>query len=145
MWVNEKASEKDITNALRLSNSLDFINNMPKGINTIVGDRGIKLSGGQKQRISLARAILANPDILVLDEATSSLDTDSEKLIQDSIDKFSNSMTIIIIAHRLSTVKNADEIVILDKGSIIEKGQKEILIKNNKSIFNKLLKSQNLI
>ena len=145
LWVNEKANEKDITNALQLSNSLDFIHSMPKGINTIVGDRGIKLSGGQKQRISLARALLVKPDILVLDEATSSLDTYSEKLIQDSIEKFSDSMTIIIIAHRLSTVINADEIIILDKGSIIEKGNANSLIKNNKSIFNKLLKSQNLI
>lgn len=145
LWVNEKASDEEIINALRLSNSLDFIENMPNGINTFVGDRGIKLSGGQKQRISLARAILVNPDILVLDEATSSLDTYSEKLIQESIEKFSNSMTIIIIAHRLSTVKKADNIVILGKGLIIEKGDVNKLIGKNNSVFNKLLKSQNLI
>jgi ATP-binding cassette subfamily B protein/subfamily B ATP-binding cassette protein MsbA len=117
-----------VENAARIANAHDFITEMEDGYQTKVGDRGCKLSGGQRQRISIARAILKNPPILILDEATSALDTESEKLVQDALEKLMKSRTTIAIAHRLSTIKNADEIFVLHDGRIVESGNHEELL-----------------
>ena len=106
----------------------DFIREQEDGLDTNIGDRGVKLSGGQRQRLSIARAILKNPPILILDEATASLDTESERSVQDALDKLMSSRTTIAIAHRLSTVKGADEIVVIDQGRIVERGRHEELL-----------------
>jgi subfamily B ATP-binding cassette protein MsbA len=115
-------SEEAVIEAAKIANAHDFIQNMEEGYQTNIGDRGVKLSGGQRQRISIARAVLANPDILILDEATSSLDTESERLVQDALSKIMNNRTTLVIAHRLSTIQHADEIVVIQKGKIIERG-----------------------
>ena len=105
---------------------------------TLVGDRGIQLSGGQKQRVAIARALLKNPKILILDEATSSLDAESEKLVQDALDKLMVGRTSFVIAHRLSTIKNADNILVLDDGKIVEQDKHENLISNKEGVYYKL-------
>lgn len=125
------ASESEIVAAARVANAHSFILETKDGYQTNIGDRGNKLSGGQKQRISIARAILKNPEILILDEATSSLDTESEKLVQEALEKLMTARTSLVIAHRLSTIKNADEIIVLDNGKIIERGTHEDLISKN--------------
>lgn len=122
------ASIEEVKEAARLSNSLEFIESFPDQFETIVGERGIKLSGGQRQRIAIARAILKNPKILILDEATSSLDAESEKLVQEALENLMVGRTSIIIAHRLATIREVDCIYVLDKGKIIEKGNHESLI-----------------
>jgi len=122
------ASEEDIIVAAKQSNSWEFIESFPEGLDTLVGDRGIKLSGGQRQRIAIARAILKNPSILLLDEATSALDSESEKIVQDALNKLMEGRTSIIIAHRLSTIKDVDMIYVLEDGQIIEKGNHEDLM-----------------
>lgn len=120
--VNE-AKEEQVIEAAKIANAHEFIMATEKGYQTNIGDRGGKLSGGQRQRISIARAILKNPQILILDEATSALDTDSERLVQDALDKLMQNRTTIVIAHRLSTIKNADEIYVMREGKIVESGQ----------------------
>ena len=113
----------------------------PNKMNTLVGDRGIQLSGGQKQRIAIARAILKNPKILILDEATSSLDAENEKIVQDALDQLMKGRTCIIIAHRLSTIRNADNILVLENGEIIESGKhKDLILK--KGVYENLNKLQ---
>ena len=124
----ENATQQQVENAARIANAHDFIIEMEDGYQTPVGDRGCRLSGGQRQRISIARAILKNPPILILDEATSALDTESERLVQDALEKLMKSRTTIAIAHRLSTIRNADEIYVLHEGKIIEQGTHEKLI-----------------
>jgi subfamily B ATP-binding cassette protein MsbA len=118
----------DVTAAAKVANAHEFIMAMEEGYETNIGDRGGKLSGGQRQRISIARAVLRNPPILILDEATSSLDTESERLVQDALTKVMSNRTSIVIAHRLSTIKFAHEIVVLQKGEIVERGSHEELI-----------------
>jgi subfamily B ATP-binding cassette protein MsbA len=125
------ATEEEIIAAAKIANAHNFIVKTENGYQTNIGDKGNKLSGGEKQRLSIARAILKNPKILILDEATSSLDTESERLVQDALSKLMHSRTSLVIAHRLSTIQNADEIIVLDKGSIIEKGTHQELIAQN--------------
>lgn len=125
---NNSATMEDIERAARIANAHNFIMETSEGYQTNIGDRGAKLSGGQRQRLSIARAILKNPDILILDEATSALDTESEKLVQEALDKLLNGRTSVIIAHRLSTIKNADKIIVIDQGRIVEEGTHTELI-----------------
>jgi subfamily B ATP-binding cassette protein MsbA len=133
-----------IKEAAKNANILDFIESLPDGFNTLVGDRGIMLSGGQKQRIFIARELFRNPDVLILDEATSALDSESEKSIQESIDFLSGKITVIIIAHRLSTIKKVDQIYLIENGRIIEKGDYNNLKSKSNSKFSKLISLQNL-
>ncbi len=127
----ENATMEDVIAAAKIANAHEFIMEKPDGYNENIGDRGAKLSGGQRQRISIARAILKNPPILILDEATASLDTESEKLVQQALDRLMSNRTTIAIAHRLSTIRNADEIIVMDDGKIVEKGTHEELISLN--------------
>lgn len=127
----ESATMEQVRHAARIANADDFIMATPKQYQTIVGDRGSRLSGGQRQRISIARAILKNPPILILDEATSALDTESEKLVQEALEKLMRDRTTLVVAHRLSTIRNADLIVVLHEGEIVEQGTHEQLIATN--------------
>jgi ATP-binding cassette subfamily B protein len=122
------ASDEEIRAAAEAAEAHDFIQNLPDGYATMVGERGVKLSGGQRQRIAIARAILEDPDILVLDEATSDVDTETELLIQRSLDRLTADRTTLVIAHRLSTVKDADTIVVLEGGRVVERGTHEELL-----------------
>jgi len=131
LFGNPKASETEILEAAKISNAYEFIKDLPEGFNTLIGERGVKLSGGQRQRISIARAVLKNTPILILDEATSSVDTETELLIQQALERLMEGRTTIIIAHRLSTIRNADKIVVLKGDSIVEQGTHQELIKND--------------
>jgi ATP-binding cassette, subfamily B, bacterial MsbA len=127
----EQATLEQVEQAAKIANAHDFISAMENGYETIIGDRGGKLSGGQRQRLSIARAILKNPPVLILDEATSALDTESEKLVQDALEKLMINRTTIVIAHRLSTIRNADLICVIHEGKIVEQGTHQELIKKN--------------
>lgn len=127
----ENATMKQVEEAARIANAHDFIMQTEEGYNTNIGDRGGRLSGGQRQRVSIARAILKNPPILILDEATSALDTESERLVQDALERLMNTRTTVAIAHRLSTIKNADEIYVLHEGHIVEQGSHDKLMSAN--------------
>ncbi len=140
-YGDPKASIEKINQAAELAEASEFINDLPEGLETKVGERGQKLSGGQRQRISLARAILKDAPILILDEATASVDNETEAAIQRSLLKITRNRTTIVIAHRLSTVRNADQIVVIDKGNIVETGDHEALLKTN-STYNQLWKVQ---
>jgi subfamily B ATP-binding cassette protein MsbA len=134
-------TEQEVINAARIANAHDFIMETPNGYQTIIGDRGTKLSGGQRQRLSIARAVLKNPPIMILDEATSALDTESERLVQEALENLMKNRTSLVIAHRLSTVQFADEIVVLNKGEIAERGTHTVLLANN-SLYKKLCEMQ---
>ncbi|MEI8201621.1 MAG: ABC transporter ATP-binding protein [Bacteroidota bacterium] len=134
-------SLEEVEEAARIANAHEFIMQMPEGYQTIIGDNGVKLSGGQKQRLSIARAVLRNPAILILDEATSSLDNESEKLVQDAISELMKNRTSIIIAHRLSTIINADEIMVLEKGNIVQTGNHNQLI-SQEGVYKNLYEKQ---
>ncbi|WKW47515.1 ABC transporter ATP-binding protein [Myroides sp. JBRI-B21084] len=125
------ATDEDVIAALKIANAYEFVQHLPDGINTNIGDGGGKLSGGQKQRISIARAVLKNPPIMVLDEATSALDTESERLVQDALEKMMQNRTSVVIAHRLSTIQKADVIVVMNRGEIAEQGTHDELLAKN--------------
>jgi subfamily B ATP-binding cassette protein MsbA len=135
------ADPDEVVKAAKIANAHEFIEKMPQGYQTNIGDRGTKLSGGQRQRISIARAVLKNPPIMILDEATSALDTESERLVQDALFKLMQNRTSIVIAHRLSTIQNADEIIVLNKGEIVERGTHPELIKQ-KGVYKRLIDMQ---
>ncbi len=128
LFGNPAATDEQIIEAAKQANAWEFIDAFPNKLETEVGDRGIQLSGGQKQRIAIARAILKNPTILILDEATSALDSESERLVQDALDKLMKGRTSIVIAHRLSTIRNADQILVLQSGKIEESGTHQFLM-----------------
>jgi ABC-type multidrug transport system fused ATPase/permease subunit len=136
------ASLEEIESAAKRANAWEFISFFPDGLNTVVGERGIKLSGGQRQRIAIARAILKNPAILILDEATSSLDSESERLVQEALDHLMENRTTIIIAHRLATIRKADSIFVLDQGRIIESGSHRKLMESEDGVYAKLVRMQ---
>ncbi|MEH0158226.1 ABC transporter transmembrane domain-containing protein [Limibacter armeniacum] len=136
------ASESEIIEAAQKANAYDFIMSFPEGLDTLVGERGVKLSGGQRQRIAIARAILKDPAILILDEATSSLDAESEKLVQDALNVLMEGRTTIIIAHRLTTIREVDKICVLDNGQIVEMGAHNELADKQGGIYNNLLNLQ---
>jgi subfamily B ATP-binding cassette protein MsbA len=138
---NLNANHNQIKNASKVANANEFINKTIDKFDSNVGDGGEKLSGGQKQRISIARAVLKNPPIMILDEATSSLDSESEKLVQDALENLMKNRTSVIIAHRLSTIQKADLILVMNNGQIIEKGKHNELIELN-GIYSKLIKLQ---
>ncbi len=135
------ATESEIVEALKIANAWEFVKELPKGLETNIGDSGNKLSGGQKQRLSIARAVLKNPPIMILDEATSALDTQSEKLVQKALENMMKNRTSIVIAHRLSTIQNADMIVVMQKGEIVEQGKHDFLLSQN-GTYRKLVEMQ---
>ncbi|KPL22380.1 MAG: multidrug ABC transporter ATP-binding protein [Bacteroides sp. SM1_62] len=136
------ASEKEIYEAARNANAMEFIDRFPEKLDTLVGERGTQLSGGQRQRVAIARAVLKDPRILILDEATSSLDSESERLVQDALEKLMHGRTSIVIAHRLSTIRKADQILVLDHGRLVEKGRHEELLKLPTGIYRNLSELQ---
>ncbi|MDR9456093.1 MAG: ABC transporter ATP-binding protein [Salegentibacter sp.] len=137
----DDASDEEIIDALKIANAWEFVKDLPKGLETNIGDAGNKLSGGQKQRLSIARAVLKNPPIMILDEATSALDTESEKLVQKALENMMKNRTSIVIAHRLSTIQNADKIVVMQKGEIVEEG-KHLELLQKKGTYQKLVEMQ---
>lgn len=137
----QDASDEEVIEALKIANAWEFVKDLPKGIQTNIGDSGNKLSGGQKQRLSIARAVLKNPPIMILDEATSALDTESERLVQSALENMMRNRTSIVIAHRLSTIQNADEIVVMQKGEIVEQGKHNELIDKN-GVYKMLVEMQ---
>ncbi|GAB1405350.1 ABC transporter transmembrane domain-containing protein [Lentimicrobium sp.] len=136
------ATAEQIEAAARKANAWEFIQKFPEGLDTLVGERGTQLSGGQRQRVAIARAVLKNPKILILDEATSSLDSESERLVQDALEKLMKGRTSIVIAHRLSTIRQADMILVLDHGQIVEKGTHEELLKSEQGLYRSLSEMQ---
>ena len=137
----DDATDAEIIDALKIANAWEFVKELPKQLDTNIGDSGNKLSGGQKQRLSIARAVLKNPPVMILDEATSALDTESEKLVQKALENMMKNRTSIVIAHRLSTIQNADKIVVMQKGEIVEQGKHQELIDTN-GTYKKLVAMQ---
>lgn len=142
MMIDSNVNEEQIWAALEFAAATEFVRMLPNGLDTLIGDRGVRLSGGERQRLVLARAILRKPSILVLDEATSALDTENEVKIQSAIERLKGTMTIVVIAHRLSTIRNADQVIVLGKGEIVQKGEFNQLAKERKGVFRNLLGSQ---
>ncbi|RYR40875.1 hypothetical protein Ahy_A09g046620 [Arachis hypogaea] len=142
LYGKEGASDSEIVEAAKLANAHSFINGFPEGYSTKVGERGVQLSGGQKQRIAIARAILKNPAILLLDEATSALDAESERVIQQALEKLMQNRTTVMVAHRLSTIRNAYQISVVNDGKIVEQGTHSSLIENKSGAYYKLVSLQ---
>ncbi|XVF11071.1 hypothetical protein REPUB_Repub07fG0237900 [Reevesia pubescens] len=142
LYGKEGASESEVIEAAKLANAHSFISSLPEGYSTKVGERGVQLSGGQKQRVAIARAVLKNPEILLLDEATSALDVESERVVQQALDRLMRNRTTVMVAHRLSTIKNADQISVIQEGRIIEQGTHSSLIQNKDGPYYKLINLQ---
>ncbi|MAJ45285.1 MAG: hypothetical protein CMF96_11165 [Candidatus Marinimicrobia bacterium] len=140
-YGSKNANDKELTNALKSANLYDLVSKLDRGINTIIGENGVKLSGGEQQRLSIARALVKNPQILILDEATASLDSESEKKVHQAIDNVIKDRTVLVIAHRLSTIVNADKIIVMDKGKIVEQGNHKELLELN-GIYKRLYQIQ---
>ena len=143
MIGNQYATDKQVIDALHAANAHGFAVSLAEGLDTGVGEAGNKLSGGQKQRLSIARAILNDPPIMIMDEATSALDTESERLVQDALEKLTEGRTSFVIAHRLSTVQHADRIIVIDKGEIVEIGNHNELLEKN-GLYKRLVDLQDL-
>ena len=137
-YARPEATQAEIEEAARLAQAHDFIASLPEGYDTEVGEMGSNFSGGQRQRLSIARAVLRNAPILLLDEATSALDNESEKLVQEALDRLMQGRTTIVVAHRLSTIRNADLIAVVDKGRIVEQGSHAQLIKKGSGLYSRL-------
>lgn len=135
LMVKPHAEEEQLWEALQFSSAADFVRKLPQGLDTLIGDRGVRLSGGERQRLILARAMLKKPSILILDEATSALDNENEAKIQEVLEQLKGKMTIIVIAHRLSTIRDADEVIVMEEGKIIQVGKYEKLAKEKKGVF----------
>jgi ATP-binding cassette subfamily C protein len=144
LWASPGSSEEEINRSLRYAAAEEFVNGLPKGLDTILGDRGIFVSGGERQRIALARALLRKPSLLILDEATSSLDSENEKRIQNTIEKLHGQMTILVISHRLSTIRGADMIHVIEDGCLVESGTWDELVANGDGRFRTLCKTQGI-
>lgn len=142
--VNRKVSDKELEEAIKMARVDEFLGSMESGLDTVIGERGVKLSGGERQRVGIARALVKNPSILIFDEATSSLDVENEAIIRESIEKASKGRTTIIIAHRLSTIRDADKIIVMEKGKIVGEGKHEELLKQNE-IYRKMITIQTII
>lgn len=142
LYGREDASDSEVIEAAKLANAHSFISALPDGYSTKVGERGVQLSGGQKQRVAIARAVLKNPEILLLDEATSALDVESERVVQQALDRLMKDRTTVVVAHRLSTVRNADEISVIQGGKIIERGSHSSLVENKDGAYFKLISLQ---
>lgn len=142
--ANKEVSNKELKKAVEMARVDEFLGGMENGLDTVIGERGIKLSGGERQRVGIARALVKNPSILIFDEATSSLDVENEAIIRESIEKASKGRTTIIIAHRLSTIKDADKIIVMEKGRIVGQGTHEELLKSNETYRN-MIKIQTVI
>ncbi len=143
LFGRPEASEDELIEAARAANASEFIQNLPDGYDAVIGERGVRLSGGQKQRLSIARAILKDAPILILDEATSSVDAETESLIQEAIQALTHNRTTVVIAHRLSTIRNADRIIVLDRGTIVESGTHDLLMEEG-GLYAKMVHSQDL-
>lgn len=142
LYGKDGASEAEVIEAAKLANAHSFISALPEGYLTKVGERGVQLSGGQRQRVAIARAVLKNPEILLLDEATSALDVESERVVQQALDRLMKNRTTVLVAHRLSTIKNADEISVIQDGKIVEQGSHLTLIENRNGAYFKLINIQ---
>lgn len=142
MMIEPSVTEEEIWESLDFAASAEFVRRLPKGLDTLIGDRGVRLSGGERQRLVLARAILRKPSILVLDEATSALDSENESKIQEALDRLKGKMTIVVIAHRLSTIRNADQVIVLDQGRLVQIGGFNQLATEKRGVFSRLLGNQ---
>lgn len=142
IYGKDGATEAEVLESAKLANAHSFISALPEGYNTKVGERGVQLSGGQKQRIAIARAIIKNPAILLLDEATSALDVESERVVQQALDRVMKNRTTVVVAHRLSTIKNADVISVIQEGKIIEQGSHASLVEKRDGAYFKLINLQ---
>lgn len=142
LLIEPEATDEEIWEALEFAAAAEFVRRLPKGLDTVIGDRGIKLSGGERQRLVLARAILRKPSILILDEATSALDTENETKIQEVLDSLKGTLTIIVVAHRMSTIRNADQVIVLDQGRVVQIGVFSQLAQEKRGLFSNLLGNQ---
>lgn len=142
VYGRDGATEAEVVEAAKLANADGFISALPEGYNTKVGERGVQLSGGQKQRVAIARAVLKNPAVLLLDEATSALDAESERVVQQALDRLMKNRTTVVVAHRLSTIQNAHNISVLQDGKIIEQGDHASLVQKQDGPYYKLISLQ---